>query len=62
MKRAVKILVAFCCLIMGLVLTQVGQAVPDAGELSPVFTGFGFLLMMVAGLYSFLKIMRPLIS
>jgi hypothetical protein len=62
MRRTLKIMVAFCCVIVGTILTQSGQTIADAGELSPVFVGFGFLLTMVAGLYSFLKIMRPLIS
>jgi hypothetical protein len=34
---------------------------PGIEWLNPIATGLGFVLIMVAGLYSFLKIMRPLI-
>jgi len=62
MKRAVKVAIAFCFLLIGSILTQAGQIEPDARELSPFLTGFGFVLIMVAGLYGFLKIMRPFVS
>jgi len=58
-----KIKVALSCLMFGCVLTTASQSMltsdSDMEWLSPVFTGFGFVLMMVAGLYSFLKVIKP---
>jgi len=56
-------MVALGCLACGCVLTITSQSMltSDMEWLSPVFTGFGFVLMMVAGLYSFLKGIKPLI-
>jgi hypothetical protein len=56
-------MVALSCLMFGCTLTIASQSMlaSDMEWLSPVFTGFGFVLMMVAGLYSFLKGLKPLI-
>jgi hypothetical protein len=63
MNRTIKIMVALSCLMFGCVLTATSQSMltSDMEWLSPLFTGFGFVLMMVAGLYSFLKGVKPLI-
>jgi len=63
MNRTLKILMAFSCLILGCVLTQVAQNMisPKTEWFHPIATGLGFMLFMVAGLYTFLKIIRPLI-
>ena len=63
MNRTIKIMVALSCLVFGCVLTTASQSMltSDMEWLSPVFTGFGFVLMMVAGLYSFLKVIKPFI-
>jgi hypothetical protein len=34
---------------------------PKTDWFNPIATGLGFILFMVAGLYTFLKIVRPLI-
>jgi hypothetical protein len=63
MNRTIKIMVAFSCMMFGCVLTTTAQSMltSDMAWLSPVFTGFGFVLMIVAGLYSFLKAIKPLV-
>lgn len=56
-------MLAFCCLVVGCVLTTVSQSalLSETEWLNPIFTGCGFVFMMVAGLYSFLNIIGPLI-
>ena len=63
MNRIIKIMVALSCLMFGCILTTASQSMltSDMEWLSPVFTGFGFVFMIVAGLYSFLKVIKPLI-
>jgi hypothetical protein len=63
MNRTIKILLAFSCLILGCALTQIAHNMltPKTEWFNPVAESLGFVLFMAAGLYSFLKIVRPLI-
>jgi hypothetical protein len=63
MNRTIKILLAFGCLVFGCIITAGAQNVlsSDSEWLSPVASSAGFVLIVGAGLYSFLKIIRPLI-
>ncbi|HEY4324728.1 MAG TPA: hypothetical protein VGN20_12105 [Mucilaginibacter sp.] len=63
MNRTIKILLAFGCVIFGCVITTAAQDMisSDSEWLSPIASCVGFVLIMGAGLYSFLKIIRPLI-
>jgi hypothetical protein len=60
MNRSIKILVALSCFILGCVLTMDTDLLPSGESfLNPIFQALGFTLIFVAGLYSFLKMIRP---
>ncbi|HEY8780788.1 MAG TPA: hypothetical protein VIM16_04165 [Mucilaginibacter sp.] len=63
MNRTVKILLALCCLVIGCVLTLVAQSMllSDIEWLIPIFSVAGFIVIMVAGVYSFLEVAEPLV-
>jgi hypothetical protein len=63
MNRSVKIVLALCFLILGCVLTENAQSmlVSDMEWLAPVYSVAGFIVVMVAGLYCVLKVVKPLI-
>ena len=63
MKRGVKILVACICCIVGCGLSINPQLFFDTDSewLYSLFSGVGFVLMIVSGLYGVLKLLRPVI-
>ncbi len=63
MKRAVKILLAFFCWILGYQLAFYTNSLFDTDYewVYPVVSGLGSVLMMGAGLYGILKLVRPFI-
>jgi nucleoside recognition membrane protein YjiH len=63
MIRTAKILIALCLMIIGCTLTIIAPTMlsSDMEWLTPVFSVTGFVTMMVAGLYCFLKVAKPLI-
>jgi hypothetical protein len=63
MERALKIMLAFSCCVLGYALCFNPQSIlpMDIECLDMVLSGVGFLLMMGAGLYGILKLARPLL-
>jgi len=62
MTTAIKIFSAACCFTTGCILTGISGDMPfDISWLNPVCLSMGFLLTMSAGLYGFLKLVKPLL-
>jgi len=61
MKRTIKVMIGLCCLLIGCILSTQAEDLRTDFDYNGILQVLGFALMMIGGLYSFLKIATTLI-